>query len=250
MTAILFVGVFHFDADPAAGHAVEVEPIDVMETSCQAYLAALAQKLASFKPTHVLVEAHPSRDDETNEQYRAYLARRLELGPTELHQLAFRVAEASGLSRLHGVDELGPPMLFGTLQDYMANKDPEALAAFESLVASMAAEEAQAHATMSLKELLIRTNAEECERASKAAYLTTNAVGAGDSFIGADSTAAFWNRNFRMYANIQRHFASDARLIVIAGQAHTSVLKDFAHVESDVVVESALPYLRDATMTH
>lgn len=99
---------------------------------------------------------------------------------------------------------------------------------------------------MDLRSLLLRANDDERDRLNKAAYLATNAVGAGDSFIGADSAAAHWNRNFRMYANVQRHALPGARLLVIAGQGHTAVLKDFARDDPEVVVESAVPYLRRA----
>ena len=244
MTVALFLGVFHF-GNPRRD-AVHVDQIDILAEPCQAYLAALARQLAMYRPTRLLAEVHPSRIDQTNEQYRAYLAGRLEPDRPEVQQLGFRVAEASGLDRLHGIDEWRPLMLFGELLDYMADKDPGAKAAFDSLLESESAEEAHAHATMDLRTLLLRTNDDDIDRRNKAAYLSTNAVGAGDSFIGADATARHWNRNFRMYANIQRHTAPGARLLVIAGQGHTAVLKDFARDDPNVVVESALPYLRDA----
>lgn len=115
VTVALFLGVFHFSSP--GKDAVRVDQIDVMAEPGQAYLAALARKLATYRPTRLLVEVHPSRIDKTNERYRAYLAGGLEPDRSEVEQLAFRIAEESGLDRLHGVDERLPLMLFGQLLD-------------------------------------------------------------------------------------------------------------------------------------
>ena len=48
---------------------------------------------------------------------------------------------------------------------------------------------------MSIQELLVRVNEAETERENKALYHSTNAVGAGDGFVGADAAAAWWNRS-------------------------------------------------------
>ena len=67
---------------------------------------------------------------------------------------------------------------------------------------------------------------------------------AGDGFVGADSSATWWNRNFRMYANIQKHAEPGSRLIVITGSAHAAILRNLAEIDTNMIVEDVLPYLR------
>ena len=51
--------------------------------------------------------------------------------------------------------------------------------------------------------------------------------------VGATATASWWHRNFRMFAKIQRHAlsAKDQRVLVIGGQGHTAILKDFLSLD-------------------
>lgn len=77
-----------------------------------------------------------------------------------------------------------------------------------------------------LAQLLALANDPARDALNKGIYLRTNAVDAGGSFVGADAAASWWHRNFRMYANIQKAAARDHRVLVVAGQGHTAVLKD------------------------
>lgn len=238
---IIFLGVFHF-ANPGLD-AVRVDQIDVLSPASQAYLDDLSTRLGAFEPSVLLLEIEPEDEESVNQQYREYLEGNLQLGPSELYQLGFRIAKAAGLEQVHGMDEPGPPMKFAELMAYMESSEPAALKSFNALLADITEDEQQAHASLTLRELLLRTNDPEQDRRNKAIYLSTNVVGAGTSFVGADAAAAWWNRNFRMYANIQRHATPGTRILVIAGQGHTAILKDLAASDTSVRVEDAHPYL-------
>ena len=71
-------------------------------------------------------------------------------------------------------------------------------------------------------------------RANKDLYLLTNAIGAGDNFIGADAAAAWWQRNFRMYALIQQASGEDERVIVIGGSGHIAILQDLLRIDQRI----------------
>jgi regulator of RNase E activity RraA len=83
------------------------------------------------------------------------------------------------------------------------------------------------HQTLSLAGVLRAMNSEQQYRLNQSIYLLSNEVGAGDNFVGADASASWWHRNFRMYANIQLAASPGKRVLVIAGQGHIAVIKDF-----------------------
>lgn len=86
-------------------------------------------------------------------------------------------------------------------------------------------------------------NDPEQDRINKDAYLLTNAVGAGSNFLGADTTARWWHRNFRMYANVQKYAQPGQRVLVIAGAGHTAILRDLLAIDRRLIAEDVMPYL-------
>jgi len=74
-------------------------------------------------------------------------------------------------------------------------------------------------------------------------YLATNAIGAGDGYAGAVSTASWWERNFRMYANIQQLAAPGERLIVLGGAGHMAILKQLIGIDRRLQGMDVVPYL-------
>lgn len=238
---IIIVGVFHF-GNPQ-NDAVKTDQIDVTTEQSQTYLEAVTREFAKFGPTAILHEFHPKVEADINEKYQQYLSDNLELATSETHQLGFRIGKYSGAKHLHGIDEWRPLMKFSEMMEYMEASDPVALQESEELLKTFAEEDTKAHQSMSLQELLIRANRPESERKNKALYISTNSVGAGDGFVGADASAAWWNRNFRMYANVQRHIKPGARIIVIVGAGHAGILRDLAEIDSNVNAVDVIPYL-------
>ena len=238
---VLMLGSFHFD-NPGLD-AVKHEVIDVMKAPSQAYLDALADRLAAFKPTVVLLEYNPDNEAKMNERYRNYLAGRYTLERNEIYQIGFRVAKRAGLTSVSSFDERNTPN-DGDLWNYMPQHEPERMKQFEQLIADLSAEGQRDHTTLTLQGLLQKLNTPEEDRRNKDLYLLFNPVGAkAKSFNGADSTASWWRRNFRMYANIQLHATPGARILVIGGQGHTAILRDFVSIDSTIDEEPIAPYL-------
>ena len=101
------------------------------------------------------------------------------------------------------------------------------------------------HRRFSLQQLLIQLNSPQADRENKGLYLSFNAVGAADrSFAGADSAANWWQRNFRMYAQIQRHAQPGARVLVLVGSGHAAILRDLLRADEARVEERVGRYLR------
>ncbi len=237
---VMLVGLFHFD-NPGLD-AVKFKPLDVMKPAEQVYLQALSERIGGFKPTKVLLEYPRASDALINQRYADYLAGKYELKVNEIYQLGFRIAKAAGLPRVHGFDERDTPG-DNALWSYLPKAEPQTMKALEALIASLSVRLENDHRTMSLREILIKSNTAEEDRANKDFYIMLNAVGADKGkFIGADAAAQWWQRNFRMYANVQVHAQPGERVVVIAGSGHTAILRDLLRIDARRVEENAQKY--------
>jgi hypothetical protein len=239
---VMLFGVFHF-ANPGRD-VVRVDQVDVSTPANQAYLDGLAQRLCEFRPTAILLEFDRARESDIQKQLDSYSAEKSELpGINEIYQIGFRVAKACGVKRIYGFDESEVGWDAEPLFEYLDKSAPNLLASFNAEIARLQAAEAAAHRELSLKDLLVRANDPEQDRLNKDFYLFTNAAGAGLGFEGADATARWWRRNFRMYANIQRYATAGERVLVIAGQGHTAILRDLLDIDGRIMPRDIQAYL-------
>lgn len=238
---VMLIGVFHF-ANPGQD-VVKTQQTDVMTPQNQAYLEDLTDRLAAFQPTAVLLEFDPKNEPTVQERFERFQAGSFELRSNEIYQLGFRIAHKAGLKTLSAFDEREIGWDAEALFEYMPKHDPDTKAKMDRLIEQVTNEMQEAQATKSLAELLMMTNDPEKDQLNKYLYLVTNPVGAGENFVGADAAASWWHRNFRMYANIQKHAVPGARIIAIAGQGHTAILKDLLAVDSDRDAVDVRPYI-------
>lgn len=237
---VMLLGLFHFD-NPGLD-AVKYTPRDVMQPPEQAYLVALAERLARFAPTKVLLEYPAESDAAVNARYARYLAGGHALQRNEIEQIGFRVARLAGLGRVDGFDVDAPPFE-EALWTYLP-KEPAAEAALEQLISAESARLDALHRSRSLGEILAIGNSAAEDRRNRGFYLLLNPVGARQRlFHGADAAAHWWHRNFRMAALIQAHAAPGERVLVIAGSGHTAVLRELLRSDADRDEEDVLPYL-------
>ena len=238
---VMLFGVFHF-ASPGLDK-VKTKHVDVTTPESQRYLEELTARIAEFGPTVILVEEDPKHEAELQQEYRDYLAGNYDLGVNEIYQLGFRIAEKAGLETVYTFDERSVQWNAQPLFDYMPENDPAAQQAIDALIAEITEDMQQAHDTLSLPQLLARMNDADFDQLNKSLYLVTNQVGAGDNFVGADAAASWWHRNFRMYANVQKHAVPGARVLVIGGQGHIAILKDLLADDMDRKSVDVVPYL-------
>lgn len=236
---VMLLGLFHFD-NPGLD-AIKYKPLDVMQPEAQAYLVGLAERLARFAPTKVVLEYPDESDAAVNRRYADFLAGKPELPRNEIYQLGFRVARQAQLKRVHGFDAQPPPQEV-KLWGYLA-QEPEASARLMELIKAESRRLQQLHDTSTLRDILALSNTEAEDRRNKGFYMLLNAVGADRRlFHGADASADWWHRNLRMYALLQRHAAPGERVLVIAGSGHTAILRDFLRADSERIEEDVLRY--------
>ena len=230
---VMLIGTFHFD-NPGLD-TVKVSDTDITTEESQQFLQDFAKRLAAFKPTHILLEYNPKNEALLNQRYNDYLAGSYELGINEIYQLGFRIAKAAGLKGVQSFDHRELSWEAEPMFEYAKQHDSPEMAAFNEIIADITKAEEQARASMGLGELLKRSNDIEQDRINMDLYLATNSIGVRDGYSGADSTASWWQRNFRMYANIQQVAKPGARIIAIGGSGHTAILKQLLKTDQRLV---------------
>jgi hypothetical protein len=236
----MLFGVFHF-ANPGLD-VVKTDQINVMTEENQSYLDGLADRLAEFEPTKILLEFEPARDAELQARLVNYREGAYELPSNEVYQLGFRIAGRVAGATIHGFDERSVHWQAEPLFAYLEQNDAETQGRLDRLYKQITEEMQEAHSTLSLRELLVLANDEDKDRVNRASYLLTNHVGAKDNFVGADATASWWHRNFRMYAHIQRYAQPGDRVLVIGGQGHVAILRTLLDDDPDRVAVDIRPY--------
>jgi len=223
---LMLMGTFHFE-NPGLD-TVKIKTINVMTKESQDYLIELSKNISQFKPTIVLLEFNPANTEKMNEKYQNYLNGTFELPANEIYQIGFRVAKLSGVKRIESLDERKIHWQAEELFKYLETKDLESHAKFKEVISEVTSRSDLNHKTLPLKELLLLSNDKVYDQTNKNIYFSTNAIGVENgTYLGADSSASWWHRNFRIYAKIQHYAKTHTKIFALAGQGHTAILKDF-----------------------
>jgi len=231
---VLLLGIFHFKDAGLDDFEPQVDA-DIMSPQRQDELERLLQSLEDFRPTKIAVEWSASRQGALDSAYTAYLEGDRELNANEIHQVGFRLAGRLGQERIWGIDadarwydqgtstemliqraqSLGQRELVGRATEWI-----ERYQAYHADVDTMKAE-------MSLSEYLLYLNSPEHLQRSHGQYLVGQMeVGGDGDYIGADVRTAWYNRNIRIFSNIQRSVTeSGERVLVIIGAGHAPILR-------------------------
>ncbi|WP_196597973.1 DUF5694 domain-containing protein [Kangiella spongicola] len=250
---VLNVGTFHFGYTPDA-HSTEFD--EESETS-KKQAREVAKLLAQFKPTIIVVEKLPKYDDELNQAYQEYLKNPAELitKDGEISMIAFEVGRLSNVEKLYGIDNhMGYNYSVG---DYI-ERTPELTNSIDPHTYLQItndpyrdhpeiAEREKQFNQMSLLEKLKLFN----EPAQMDYSINTNAdkllyVGIDDGFEGADNAAIFYQRNMRIYSNLNRiPMTKDDRVFILMGRAHTAFLREFIKRSPKFEMVDTLKYLEE-----
>lgn len=229
---IAFFGTFHF-ANPGLDK-VKSKQMDVSTSANQAYIEKLTHRIGSeFRPTAVLLECARSEQALMDSRYNEYLKSTFKLPINESYQIGFRVAKTAGLEGVHCYDEREIQWQAEPLFKAVPEKAPMLQKRIETTIQHIEIETSRMHREMSLKDILATHNQEKHDIINKSLYLMTNSFGAGEGFEGADAAASWWHRNFRMYANVQSLAPESSRVLVIAGQGHTAIMRDLLAADTD-----------------
>jgi len=218
--SVVIVGTFHMSNPGHDLHNLAAD--DVLAPKRQAEIAAVTAALQRFRPTRVAVEWPAPL---TTERFAAFRAGTLAPSRNEVVQLGFRLAQASGLTTVDGIDVDGE-FPYEAVDAYAKQHGQSALldaagAEIQSSVDAMA----KRLATGTIGETLRFVNEPTRIAADNGFYATMLRIGGGDAQPGAELVAAWHRRNFRICANLIQSTRPGDRVVVFYGAGHAYLLR-------------------------
>lgn len=248
------IGVFHFEyPNLDVKKTSDKDKIDVLTPEYQEEIKRIATALEEFKPTQIFVEATPQKQKKIDSLYMAYKERKHTLGKNEVEQLGFRLAKRLNLNGVNCIDTWGK--LYESL-NYLLSDTSSRAKAFENYYFNnpdtvySAAEKSNSSTGKNIISDLIKMNDQKRIKESLGSYLIGHfkyEEKEGD-YTGADFEAGRWfDRNLRIFRNVQRHVTKDTdRILVIFGAGHMNVLNYLFECSPEFELVSPEPYLHKA----
>lgn len=217
---VMVVGLFHFSNPGRDMFNLQVD--DVLADGRQAEIERIADGLARFRPTTVMVEWKP---EVTDERYALYRAGSLDPSRNEVVQLGFRLAARMGLERVHGIDvdgdfPFGPVKAFADARGSGARLD-EALARVGREVQEMS----RRIAAGSLGSVLRYMNTPGRALETHGFYIDLLRFGEGAEQPGAALASAWYARNLGICARLLQALPAGGRAVVFYGDGHAHLLR-------------------------
>ena len=240
---LMIVGVSHFVSHRDVNNSQFLD--NPMSTARQAQIRQVVERLSAFHPTKVLIE-DPIGDQKYVQRFAEYLAGRYVLPPGEDYQFGFRLAKETGAT-IYPVDTWGPSIVDDNsptgkaINAYLVANLPHVLA---PAAAAFQAKSDSLEQTGTYLDLLRFLNTDDAIRANASWYSVAVGMGRTENFAGTSYVAQWYTRNCYIFANILSVLQPGDRAVVIFGQGHEYLLREFARLNPNVVYVDPLTYLR------
>jgi hypothetical protein len=237
---VLILGMYHFD-NPGLD-VVKSEVADILLPARQAEVVAVVDAVARFRPTSIAVEHLPSMAPRLDSLFDGYRQGRRELGRNETQQIGFRLARMLGHERVMPIDH-GGEFPFGAMMEYAQKNDPAFVGWVGRELGRITEETNRRQRENTVGEILRHANDPAVIAEGHGMYLRLAAVGAGDTYVGADLLSRWYERNIRIFANIQRIAKPGDRIVVVIGAGHAAILRELVASDPDMALVETLDYL-------
>ncbi len=240
---VLNVGTFHMGSTSDA-NTIE---FDINNKDNQDSAHKIAERIAQFKPSIICVEVTKEKEEEMNKAYQQYLLdpSKASIYGGEIGLIAFEVARLCNVSQLVGIDyemsynynigsEITNSIDSSTIKKFYANPfasipefyvDPNSLSLLEKL---------QINNAPKYLDFLMLVNAD-----------LLAFIGTEGAYEGADEAAKYYQRNLRIYSNLNRiPTTKDDRIFILSGGSHAAFLRDFMKRGPKYEMVDPLDYLK------
>ena len=238
--SVLNLGIFHL-GQTSDEHSTEYNEQDKKNAKD---IKDVCQLIAQFKPTIIFVEADPKTNENIREVYLQYIKNpkgKSIYSNNEIQILGFEIGRLSNTKKILGFDhQLG------------YNYDLSEVAKNENcsdyfVIEKQLEKEVEKHPLKStLKETLLDINTQNYYdllinfNADMLLYANSK-----NGFEGADEAAKFYQRNLRMFANINKIKTTKSdRILIISGATHAAFLNDFMSRSPKYQLEQLSDYLK------
>lgn len=229
---LLILGTFHFK-DAGLDSYRPKHDVDILSPDRQKELTELVRLLATFEPKKIAVERLPARQASLDRRYASYREGALEPSSDEIVQLGFRLAARLGHERVFAVDAKRrfyepwvDPDEYAKSHEQQDRLDPDLWSLYGR--SHRFADKLKTQKT--LREYLSYVNEPKQLLRSHGQYLIGNfEVGKGEDYPGVDSKTAWYNRNLKIFANLQRIADLNGdRILLLIGHGHVPILRHAA----------------------
>ncbi len=239
---VALLGTFHF---AGSSDLMSLKAEDLQTPRRAAEIEELVQALQAFKPTKILLEA-PKGDTRLDSLYQAYLSDEYSLGINEREQIGFRLAKKMEHVEVFAVDHY-VDLPFGELMSFLQSSGQ--MEHFQSLLGKMQEEvmapQQEFYEEHDLRSFFAYMNSKEFDALNRNSYLQhISKYVSNENDIGIRVVSTWWDRNFRIMSNIDAVTEPGDRLLVLFGQGHTSLLKNFYRDRTDVEYVEISRFLR------
>ena len=238
---VLNIATFHM-GETSDASATE---FDEKSAKNQQDIRDLAKRLATFKPTILVIEDRPKNDSTRRADYLDYLQnpkKKIE-APDEIELLAYEVGRLSGAKKIYGIDykqgydyQIGSKISnkvdkttnnkYWKLIDENEKKNPEEGVPFYDLF--------KLNNHPQYLESMININAD----------MLTYISSKGNA-EGADEAAKFYHRNLVMFSNLnQIPLDKNDRIFILMGGTHTAFFNDFLKRSPKYKLQDPFVYLK------
>lgn len=238
-TQVMILGVAHLVARRDVHNSVfEDSPLSEKR---QTQVADVVRLLAQFHPTKVLVEKAMG-DPKVVAQYQAYRGGTFTLGADEVYQFGFRLAAAAGNATIYPIDTFGPdtpddPKIDAYLKAHFTTVDDPVEAKYE-------ARQDTIERTGTYLDLLQYLNTDEAIRANASWYSIFDGMGRDADDAGSSYVSQWYTRNCYIFSNILSVIKPRDRVVVMMGQGHEYLLREFVRLNPTLADVDPLEYLR------
>lgn len=245
MTEILLLGTFHFME----------RPIDFYSDEIQNELDLLAGKLLSFDPDTIAVEAAVSAQMQVDESYRKFSLKDLRnknkmesetLGDIcmygETHpitynnesiQVGYRLGKLLELDKIYAIDDDSILNM-----EVMNHPTPLLTEAINALNTDM--KELEKGTIIDLYQYY---NSQRFSTLNHNVYMQANAIHMDHNYAGAEMVTKWYERNLKIFSNLQRLATKSKRLFVIYGAGHLQILRELINADSNLKLMDVYKYL-------
>ncbi|MFT5253132.1 MAG: hypothetical protein ACI87N_002161 [Flavobacteriales bacterium] len=207
----------------------------------------IAQLIAQFKPTIICVETPREKNQELNNKYQNYLndPSKISTYYGEVGLVAFEVGRIGEITQLHAIDhkmnynyriynEIVNEIDSITVNEYYANPFKSAPELNVSIDTLSLLDKLKLMNSPKFLDYLIVVNADMLAFA-----------GTENGYEGADEAAKYYQRNLRIYSNLNRiPMTKEDRVFILSGGSHTAFLNEFMERSPIYEVVNTMDYLK------
>ncbi|HNO98516.1 MAG TPA: DUF5694 domain-containing protein [Ferruginibacter sp.] len=238
---IALLGTYHFN-NPNQDQ-FNVNSDDVLSAKRQKEIAQVTATLAAYKPSHIALEFN-ANDTAMDARYQRYLKGQHTLNNSELEQIGFRLAKMLGHPHVYPVDapsiqlDFNPGELageYGYLLEQLGKTGDSIMTQINGWLKKY-----------TIGQILAKLNAPAMDKLNVELYYKyLLPIGKSDNQPGPEAVTRWYKRNLLVLHHIMKlaEGKKNQRILVIFGQGHTAMLKQFLSYVSDFRVVNIQQFL-------